>query len=193
MSYILDALKKSDKERQQGEVPGLNSIHDRFPFPGHRSGSRQKKIIFMAVTAVLLLLIPFATWYWKTTIHQPDETVIINEPTPTVDPVNPVNPVTPVTPPLPSAEIKTTELKIPTPEPIKPSQKKEAPLLQAELPELHFAGHTYSDDPAKRMIIINDSILREGGKVNEDITLSEITWTGIILDYNGQQIELVIK
>ncbi len=186
MSYILDALKKSHKERQHGEVPDLNSVHDRFPSPGQQPGKRRKRFIFIAVTIVLLIVIPLTTWYWQTNFHRPDETVIIDEPVATVAPV------TPVTPPLPSTEIKTTELKPPATEPIKPSQKKEAPLLQTELPELHFAGHTYSADPAKRMIIINDSILREGGKVNEDITLAEITWTGVILNYNGQRIELVI-
>jgi hypothetical protein len=31
MSYILDALKKSDKERQQGETQNLQTIHTSYP------------------------------------------------------------------------------------------------------------------------------------------------------------------
>lgn len=187
MSYILDALKKSDRERQQGEVPGLDSIHDRFPSPGSRSPSPLKKTFFMAASIVLLVSIPVTAWYWYTNYDQTTKTIIITEkPIATVTPPNITikDQIVPITPPVIIPDINETELKIPPPEPIRQTP---------ELPELHFAGHTYSADPAKRMIIINDTILREGGRVDENITLTEITWTGVILDYNGQQIGLVIE
>ncbi len=58
---------------------------------------------------------------------------------------------------------------------------------QDRIPELNLAGHTYSDTPEKRMIIINGDILREGDRVSDIIKLIEITWTGVILDHNGEQ------
>jgi len=197
MSYILDALKKSDKERQQGEVPGIDSIHDRFPSGGHHSPGTQKNFLPMAVAIILFVSIPLAAWYWYTDFYRPDEKiVVINE---VISPVTPPDvkvkdQVPTVTPPAPLPNINTTVLKIPKPESIRQEPEKEMALLQREkLPELHFAGHTYSDDPAKRMIIINDTILREGQRVDESITLTEITWTGVILDYNGQRIEMMIE
>jgi len=59
--------------------------------------------------------------------------------------------------------------------------------LQAVIPELHCAGHTYSTEPGKRMIIINNSILREGEKIDENLRLVEITWDGLILEFNGER------
>jgi general secretion pathway protein B len=51
MSYILDALKKSEQERKQGEVPGLNSFQD-HPRPP-RSSSR---IIIHLLSGILLIM-----------------------------------------------------------------------------------------------------------------------------------------
>ncbi len=59
--------------------------------------------------------------------------------------------------------------------------------LQAAIPELHCAGHTYSTEPEKRMIIINNSILREGEKIDENLRLVEITWDGLIIEFNGER------
>ncbi len=43
------------------------------------------------------------------------------------------------------------------------------------------------------MIIINGNILREGDRVNDSIRLIEITWTGVILDRNGNQFTVEIE
>ena len=43
------------------------------------------------------------------------------------------------------------------------------------------------------MIIINGDILREGGRVDNNIKLVEITWTGVILARNGQQFTVDIE
>jgi general secretion pathway protein B len=62
MSYILEALKKSDRERKQGEIPDLQSDH--VLSSGH--GKREKrsslgKWILLAVVCVLLALVV----YWR--------------------------------------------------------------------------------------------------------------------------------
>jgi hypothetical protein len=59
------------------------------------------------------------------------------------------------------------------------------------LPELHFAGHTYSIDPKKRMIIINNNILREGEKIDNNLQLIEITWNGVVLEFKGRKFKKV--
>ena len=61
MSYILDALKKSDRERRQGEIPGLQNDH------GFRSGHRQRKkrsFLWIGLSGVGLLGLLVLVLYW---------------------------------------------------------------------------------------------------------------------------------
>ena len=59
MSYILDALKKSDQERKQGGVPGLNSLQEQPQLP--RS---TKRILFYLLSGFLLINI-LAIGLWR--------------------------------------------------------------------------------------------------------------------------------
>jgi len=59
MSYILDALKKSERERPPGTVPDLFTVHGPLP-PARRRPTRA------IVTVVLLLVVPaLAVWAWR--------------------------------------------------------------------------------------------------------------------------------
>ena len=227
MSYILDALKKSDRERKQGKPPGLNSIHDPLSVsPKNSSGSQRIKYIFTAIGLILLISIPAMTWFSTKNFTDSATPVVIEETraittTTTTEPEkNTVSTPTiastaatteslrdnKISPPPPSpitirskkltlppdqtkpAQEKKTAVSLPDQKPPKIPDIKSLPLsTQTAIPDLNLAGHTYSDDPDKRMIIINDSILREGDKLNNTIRLVEITWTGVILDYNGEQ------
>jgi general secretion pathway protein B len=68
-----------------------------------------------------------------------------------------------------------------------PDMKNLPVVTQDALPKLHFAGHTYSTDPKKRMIIINNNILREGQKIDKNLQLIEITRNGVVLEFNGRK------
>ncbi|MFV0436901.1 MAG: general secretion pathway protein GspB [Desulfopila sp.] len=65
------------------------------------------------------------------------------------------------------------------------------PSIRQQLPTLRFAGHTYADRPADRLIIINGSIRREGERAERGLTLEEITWEGVILDFQGTRFQVV--
>jgi len=233
MSYILDALKKSDRERRQGKPPGLNSIHDPLSAsPKNSSASQRIKYILTATGLILLISIPAMTWFSTKDFTDSATPVVIEETraittTTTTEPEKntvstPTIASTPATteslrdnnrisPPPPSpittrskkltllpdqtkpAQEKKTAVSLPDQKPPEIPDIKSLPLsIQTAIPDLNFAGHTYSDNPDKRMIIINDSILREGDKLNNTIRLVEITWTGVILDYNGEQFSVNI-
>ncbi len=68
MSYILDALKKSDKERQRGEVPHYTTDHDAV-----RSKTKRRTLWFYLVPTALLLNAAILLWWlspWK--LSKPD-------------------------------------------------------------------------------------------------------------------------
>ena len=60
----------------------------------------------------------------------------------------------------------------------------ELPLsVRAAIPDLRFAGHVYSDQPQKRMIIINSRVVREGDRVDNGLTLERITNRGVVMRF----------
>jgi general secretion pathway protein B len=253
MSYILDALKKSDRERQRGNIPSLNSIHDPSPASSGNHFPNQRTKYITIIGLILIITAAAMTWYRSKYLPNTDTPVIIeqtrtitepekNNPSThsaespvtespvTESPVteSPVteSPVTesPVTEPAPSAEDNRTNLPSPPtittrskkirllPDQTTQPEEKEEPVslppqehpvipnikdlpssIRTAIPDLQLAGHTYSDTPTKRMIIINGNILREGDRVNDSIRLIEITWTGVILDRNGNQFTVEIE
>ncbi|MEN8135298.1 MAG: general secretion pathway protein GspB [Thermodesulfobacteriota bacterium] len=58
MSYILDALKKSEQERKQGEIPGLNSLQ------AHPRPPRYSSPILIYLLAGILLLMTLTIGLW---------------------------------------------------------------------------------------------------------------------------------
>lgn len=112
MSYILDALKKSEQERKQGEVPGLNSFQD-HPRPPR---STRRILIYMLIGILLVITPAISLWLF---FRQP--------PTPT--PTEPSNEV-----------ITNTALTLPDqPQPIESDAiqiSKEAPPDKANQPTI---------------------------------------------------------
>jgi len=66
MSYILDALKRADAERERGAVPGLHARQ--VTSPVIQPADRRQTRIWMAIAALLALagLIATSLWMWRT-------------------------------------------------------------------------------------------------------------------------------
>jgi general secretion pathway protein B len=242
MSYILEALKKSDQERQNGTIPDLQSrhtVHPRLP------GSRRNRTGFPWITLSICLftfVLLSATWMYREhlpfTLRKKSATADFAEqkvptekpaaarieqshdsgqpPPGTAEPEAeakaepPANEHTEQTVLAPSEQMKTQRRLTLEPAPIVlqemnpleiPEQSRKLstiPLLEElpakvkkDLPRLKVAGHTYSADAAKRMIIINNSIRREGDVIENGLKLEEITWDGIILNHMGTQFQMI--
>jgi len=56
----------------------------------------------------------------------------------------------------------------------------------SNLPELHLDIHVYSTAPKDRFVFINMVKLREGSELTEGPQVAEITPDGVVLDYQGQ-------
>ena len=66
MSYILDALKRADTERERGAVPGLHARQ--VTSPAIQPADHRQTRIWMAIAALLALtgLVATSLWIWRT-------------------------------------------------------------------------------------------------------------------------------
>ena len=65
MSYILDALKRADAERERGHVPGLHSQSASAPAPlSTRAHPNRPAPVLMVGFGAVLLSVAAAAWYW---------------------------------------------------------------------------------------------------------------------------------
>lgn len=224
MSYILDALKKSDQERQQGVPPHLHSDHG-YPPSFNDSSRYSHRLVIGGIVAISLLLGGGGVYLFnqfQQPVQLPTAKVMPTPPpsTPKLEVQQPETVPEPVvtvidTPPE-TLETLTSPVKIPRdkskilftpyadteveqeytlakpPDPPSPLPLlKELPAsLRTQIPRFSFAGHTYSQDPDQRMIIINNNISREGDRIDLNTRLKEITWEGVIIDFKGIQFRI---
>lgn len=215
MSYLLEALKKSDKERKDGKIPDLRTDHS-------RPQERRRKVsvtVYWLLGFVVCVLFCGSVWlFWRTTIAdtgliaspQKDETVVVHEKSvsateniPKPGEGKPIQAVqtesgsdSVVSPQKPSAI--EGEYSLPRREPVETVFAKiplfdELPVtVRAGIPSLSFAGHVYSDQPRKRLIIINNRIVREKDRIENDLVLEEITAEGVVLRYQDTAFQVLL-
>lgn len=194
MSYILEALKKSDKDRKREVVPDLSSDHS-FSSPRREEG---KTPFWLRPIVLILLCLTVSALFWLLFLGR--------QQVETVEEVDPVVAVTPM--PVPEKPVvQTPEFKqqinkevtevmseiVAVPEPEKPEEPVVAPVvplleelppdLKATIPQLSFAGHVYAAERKRRMIMINMRVVREGNMVSPGLILQEIEENGVVLRY----------
>ena len=164
MSYILEALRKSERERALGQVPSLDTVHDR---------TRPTRSLPWAVAAIAVVLLLAVVVFW-----------LLRDAGPTA-------PTTVEVPPSPP----TTEAQVPSPAapPAPPAVDNRIaagtlpPALREQLPPLDVNVVSYSDNPAKRFIMINQRILREDERLGADVTVREIMPDSARLEFRGHE------
>lgn len=203
MSLILDALKKSERERQRDKTPGLQSIH--LPLPPREVRSRKRwwllAIALVAINGGLL-------GYWR--LQQPvsagaASAAVANAPTKSV-PVAANSQVPQVastsTNTSAAANSVADEYTNITPGQLSATESQTENNLRIEevselpddvrnnLPAMTFSFHVYSSNAQQRTIIINNRRVREGDEVSSGITLQAITEDGVILLSAGHRIHI---
>lgn len=57
--------------------------------------------------------------------------------------------------------------------------------IRAALPKLLVSGHVWSEEPALRLLSVDDRLLHEGGEASPGVRLQEITQSGAVFVYQG--------
>lgn len=202
MSYILDALKKSDQQRQRGATPTLP------PAQATMAAPRQSSSVFYGVLAAVLLCAGIAIgWLHPWQAEQPahaTEPFAANPPIPNAG-------QTPLTPR--PAQFAEQKLPAPSPapavqaisprEPANPAAAEQEqrvmpfsglPLaIQQEIPEIKIQLHSYSSKSINSIVSINSRMLKEGDSLVPGLRLEQITPDGVILSYKGYRFQHGIR
>lgn len=211
MSYILDALKKSDAERMRGLLPSIHAqpalqhLHkdDRHwlqgPYPVIRIG--------IGLTLICLIM-----WWWNDTGTSQRALLAPPITPPTAQTASPPEIAsttgtvaapfeeTTQTTNLESVKPMALEKRF-TPKTLVPEiTPRQAPIafvnkipsvnelpenIRLSLPKLAVSGATYADNPAYRMLIINGQVFHEGEKPLPDLKLEKIKPNEAVLNFKG--------
>jgi len=193
MSFILDALKKSETERQQQAGGEFSSVP---------SGSGEPQSFKWLWILALLLLVNAAILVGI--LMRPDNA-------PGASPAVANAPVETLQIAEPSFEEKIAVAKRNQPPPVEEAasdpqpRRQQAAARQAassstnrvptidelrldgslQITDLHLDIHVYSDDPAERFVFINMVKHREGSRLEEGPLVTQITPDGVILEHRG--------
>jgi general secretion pathway protein B len=216
LSYILDALKKADAERERSAVPGLHAHpQDGLSERERREGGLPWPAI--AVSAIVLLGGALAWVLWSDrgvrtppltaeapavpapTPVPPSTAAPAPSPAPTAAPA-PAPAVAPSPTPAPApriAQAAPPSKPLPAaPKPAAPPEPRVPPLselpadVRASLPPLTISGAVFSPTPSQRMLFINGQVLREGEAVANDVKVERIGASASVLSVRGQRFEL---
>ena len=204
MSFILDALRKSDHERQKNAVPNINQI----PPAVKRTRTPRWIVYLMGVLAMCALILG---WGWIKTLNS------INVPTTRTESIRATASASPLNSSVRSLalEARTATNSARTTFPVSDTQvEPPAPAVRIEplgtlagsvvsapslsellaagsnLPNLQLELHVFSPNPVERFVFINASRYGEGDILQEGPQVITITIDGVILSYAGENFVL---
>jgi general secretion pathway protein B len=208
MSFILDALKKSEIERQRQSVPGLMDS---------RTAQRRGRLPLWAIALGVLLAINLILLAFALLRKNPPpapaaraaDSVIapkVDAPPPAAPHFSPLDaapvyaPEIPVAAPvaIPGTTVSAAPRRIHHPDPVLnepgadeqieellPSMSEVSLTGPQALPELHLDVHVYATKPSERFVYINMRKYHEGATLQEGPALERIRRDGVVLNYQG--------
>ncbi len=204
MSFILDALKKSETDRQQQGGAEFSTV------PSATPGAGTPRWIWGLIALLLVNAVAVA---WLLLRPQPAQPT----PSPAAAPIQSSEAAAAPTNDSPSFEARVAKARAlqPAGEPETPVVRQ-APAPEARpepvvrqavaddvptlldlrargelaLPDLHLDIHVYSEAAAERFVFVNMVKHREGSVLTEGPRVAEITVDGVVLDYQGRRFKL---
>lgn len=200
MSYILDALKRADAERERGAAPGLHTRHQIASNSPATSGASRSLWLAVAGGAVLLALAA-ALWIWRATVVTVPPPVPLPMPAPTVVAEMPKRQLQPAATPAPEKTAAEPSVKAvpsakvaasaPAPVVVEPLLAELPQDLRSQIPKITITGSVYSDSPAQRLLLINNLVLAQGAQVASELTLEEIQRRSSVFSFRGTRFRVM--
>lgn len=192
MSYILDALKKSDQQRNLGVPPTLQVAQLTV------AARKRPSLFSYGLLALVLLVAGIAIGLlrpWQAE-QMPARTEPAAQPSPVAIPQQAApSPLaaSPDTAGNTAHEIAAAPVrqKPAIPAANEEQEQQVIPLyelpaaIQKEIPDMAVQLHAYSNTPGERLVSINSIRLREGGYLMAGLRLEQITPDGMIFSYKG--------
>lgn len=202
MSYILDALRRADAERERGGVPGLHTQTMAEPGDEADIAPRARGLKpwhWLAIGLAGGLAVAIA-WSWRGEEPPPPVAVLPPAPPPPALPAAPAPAPVAVAeaPAAPAGPVAIAPMRAApaassaTPAPIRriASLAELPPELRSGLPALAFGGSIYSGTPANRLLIVNGQLMHEGESLGPGVTLEQIKPKAAVLNIRGQRFEI---
>jgi general secretion pathway protein B len=209
MSFILDALKKSEIERQRQSMPGLMDT----PAAGRRSRLPLWVVllaVLLAVNIAVLIVILMRNGAAAPTSNlkkHADAAPVAEQPPAAAEHFSPLSPAPVYAPEIPATSVDAPHAIAQRSAP-RSAQRRADPVLNDEgaqeddgevlptineinltgsqaLPELHLDVHVYATKPADRFVYINMRKYHEGNTLPEGPVIERIRRDGVVLNYRG--------
>jgi len=211
MSYILDALKKSEQERGHGSAPNVQTLHSSSL--NYHANKTQLWPYFLLAAIVINLAALFYFIIAKTEVEATaqgqqritETNSAVSNTTQTAS----SKPAATVIQDAYSAEaVVYKPISIPGTNQVIAKQAPHARVIEAprhqqaslsvierdelpfdmqqHIPVMEFSAHVYSSNPIQRSAVINGRFMEEGDWLASNLFLSEITPDGAIFDFQGQ-------
>ena len=209
MSYILDALRRADAQRERDPARGIHAQPVTLSVPADHSGPGSRLwLVGMALVAAAVLLVA-ATWGsgWFARPAAPALAAATAPPlasvakaAPPASPPSPATEVLPAAPPAPppsalppAREAPRVAAKVTAYPPVPAASASDRLLslaelpadVQRELPKLTITGGVYSPTPAQRLLIVNGQVLGEGAEAAPGVLLEQIRPKTAVLNFRG--------
>jgi general secretion pathway protein B len=200
MSYILDAIKKAEKQRQMDQVPTLESTVAFHPDPVSRFAWKSIVAVLVVVALVASLVwyrVPVTTiaadlgqksWAWAMTLMPVEDIVeeIMEDPAEVPNSAQPGAQLAAESAQGDTAQQVQAEVETGLAEPELPAI---ADADRRRLEQIRLSVISYSADSNKRFIMDGTELLREGDLL-QGYPILKIRQNNVLLDVNGTSWEI---
>jgi general secretion pathway protein B len=195
MSYILEALRRSQAERERGQVPGLNAQ----AAPAEELPADERRgvpALWLGVGLGAGVVLALAAWWWLRPASASAPVPVVSTPAPPVVTSAPALPVVVSVPPTP-----LPVAAVPAPAPVAPPAAS-APAARTpglaelsaeqrrELPPLVMGGSIWSENALSRFVIVNGQVVREGEAAAPGVTVERIAPKSVTMKWRESRFEV---